>query len=248
MKKRLLIGVAVALGTQFVPGAARALTIQYDFLATASIAVNGGGPTSVNNAALSFTVDWTTIDSGGPVTTATGAITSISAFIAPNASGLESALLNDTTSSALSPYFNFLGFGTTDVAAARDEMLALGTTFSSYGNEISALDPFSLNPIFSGSFLDTSATREDFDLLTVLDRNYGFHLTADGSAGYYSFSEEMSSTFLDLLLGADGTESGSIHYEFAQLISATGTPVPEPASVLILGLGIAGLAVRRSKK
>ena len=239
----MLALVTVALLS--VAGVARAATIQYDFATIASIAVNGDPAVSVNNALLSFIVDWDSIDNSGPTTTASGTITSIFSTIPSNATGFETALLNDNTASSLSPYFTTLGFNTTLVSDAETELSTLGTSFYSFPNAISASDPFGLNPIFGGLFNNGSATEDD---LTYRDRNYSFQMSADGTGGLYTFTEELSSVYLDLLSDDFGEESVSISYEVGQLVSTPAVvPIPDPATLTLLGFGIIA-AVRRRRK
>lgn len=232
-----------AVALVIIPGVARANMIyQYDFLTTASIAVDGSAALTVNNATLSMIVDWTSIDNSGLMTTATGEIVSILASIPANATGFETALLNDGTISNLTPYFTTLGFGTSMVADAASELSALGTTFHSFANDISALDPFGLNPIFGGTFILGSAYEDD---LTYRDRNYSFQMDADGTGGVYAFTEEVASSFFNFPLDEFGTESASISYEVGQLV----TVIPEPSTMGLLGsLGAAMLCSGKTRR
>ena len=240
MKNRHAVLALITVAFAMMPGIVHADSVQYDFLTTASIAVDGGPAVSVNNATLSLIVDWTT-----------GSISSISAAIPSNSTGFETALLNDNTASSLLPYFPTLGFNTTLVSDADAELFALGASFYSLTNDITATDPYGPNPIFGGAFITGSAAQEDFDTtFTALYRYYSFQLISDGTGGVYAFTEELTNTYLDFLFDIVATESVSISYQVGQLTNVTplAAPVPEPATAVMIGIGMAGLLARRCWK
>ncbi len=241
------IKALVVAALLFQGAAARAATIQYDFSTIASIAVNGGTSVSVSNTLLSLIVDWDAIDSSGPTTTATGSIVSLFATIPANSTGFDSALLNDGTPSSLSPHFSTLGFNTSLISGLEADINAFGTSTFSFSNTIAASDPFGLNPIFTGLLVEGVAEGEASDLFTF--RNYSFEVDADGSGGFYAFTEELTNTYIDLLQDLTGTESVSIRYQVGQIVHDTTAVVPVPA---VAGLGLLGMglvsALRRKKK
>jgi hypothetical protein len=139
------------------------------------------------------------------------------------------------------------------VPGADAELFALGTSFYSFTNDITATDPYGPNPIFGGAFITGFAGQEDFDTtFTALYRDYSFRLVSDGTGGVYAFTEELMNTYLDFLFDIVATESISISYELAQLTGITTismpTPVPLPGAAVMIGIGMAGMVARRCWK
>jgi hypothetical protein len=259
MKNSRTVLAFMAVALLMIPAVGNAEVVEYDFLTTATITVDGGSPLVVNNANLSLIVDWTTVDYGGPVTAAEGEILSIVASIssdATNSSGepaeniFGTAILNDDTPSTLVPYFSTRGFDTTHVADAEAELSALGTSYFDFTNAITVTDPFGLNPIFGGPFIVGTAVLMDLATTTYTEQytDYSFAMDADGTGEVYAFTETVFNSYYfedlsDPTIFDFGWESVQISYQLGQLQPPT--VVPEPATATFVGLGLAVLTLRR---